>query len=283
MTLPSYIIEPPDVLFIDAIRIVPKPPYRIEPLDVLLVQVAETLPNQPIAGPFPVSPDGVINLGYNYGAVRVAGMTLEQAAQTIQNQLKRTLQNPQVAITLGTYGCVHVTGLSVSQAKCVIEKHLSKYLLNPEISLNVAGYNSKVYYVILDGGGYGQQVFRFPITGNETVLDAVSQINGLPPVSSTRKIWVARPTPAKNDCYEILPVNWQVLTQAGDTATNYQILPGDRIYVRANCLIAFNNYLTQVLTPIENLFGATLLGAGTVSVIRNIGNNGGNNGVGVIR
>jgi polysaccharide export outer membrane protein len=299
MTLPSYTIEPPDILFIDAIRIVPRPPYRIEPLDVLLIQVAETLPNQPIAAPFSVSPDGVINLGYSYGAVRVAGLTLEQAAQTIQTQLKRTINNPQVAvalaqfrgvqqtrgehlvapdgtITLGSYGCVHVTGLTVSQAKCVIEKHLSKYLLNPEISLNIAAYNSKVYYVIIDGGGYGQQVFRFPVTGNETVLDAISQINGLPPVSSTRKVWVARPTPCQNPCYEILPVNWRVLTMAGDTQTNYQVLPGDRIYVKANCLIAFNNYLTQLLLPVENMFGATLLGAGTVSVIRNINNNGNN-------
>jgi polysaccharide biosynthesis/export protein len=300
-TLPSYIIEPPDVLFIDAIRIIPRPPYRIEPLDVLVIQVAETLPNQPIGGTtvYPVSPDGTVSLGFSYGAVRVAGLTLEQAAQTIQHHLKRTLNNPQVAvalaqfrgvqqtrgehlvqmdgtITLGSYGCVHVTGLTLSQAKCIIERHLSRWLLDPEISLSVSAFNSKVYYVIIDGGGYGQQVFRFPITGNETVLDAISQINGLPPISSTRRIWVARPTPAHAGCYQILHVNWQVTTQAGDTETNYQLMPGDRVYVKANRLITFNNYLTQFLTPIENLFGATLLGAGTVNVIRS--NNNLNNG-----
>ena len=32
----------PDVLYIDAIRIVPRPPYRVEALDILLIQVAET-------------------------------------------------------------------------------------------------------------------------------------------------------------------------------------------------------------------------------------------------
>jgi polysaccharide export outer membrane protein len=302
-TLPKYVIEPPDVLFLDAVRIIPKPPYRIEPLDVLIIQVAETLPNQPIAGPFPVSPDGTVNLGYSYGVVRVAGLTLEAAAEAIRNHLRRTLNNPQVAvalasfrgvqqtrgehlvamdgtITLGTYGCVNVTGLTIAQAKCVIEKHLSQFLLNPEISLSVAAYNSKVYYIIIDGGGYGQQVFRFPITGNETVLDAISQINGLPPIASTRKIWVARPTPCDASCYQILPVNWQVITRAGDTCTNYQILPGDRIFVHANCLIAFNNYLVQVLTPIENMFGAVLLGAATVNVLRN-GNNNNNNNTGL--
>src|SRR6185437_2193564 len=151
-TLPSYIIEPPDILFIDAIRIVPKPPYRIEPLDVLVIQVGETLPNQPVGTtPYPVSPDGTVNLGFSYGMVRVAGLTLEQAAQNIQQHLRRTLNNPTVSvalaqfrgvqqtrgehlvqmdgcISLGSYGCVHVTGLTVSQAKCVVEKHLSRWL-----------------------------------------------------------------------------------------------------------------------------------------------------------
>ncbi|HTU17421.1 MAG TPA: polysaccharide biosynthesis/export family protein [Gemmataceae bacterium] len=294
-TLPSYIIEPPDILFIDAIRIVPKPPYRIEPLDVLIIQVGETLPNQPIGGttPYPVSPDGTVNLGFSYGMVRVAGLTLEQAAQNIQQHLRRTLNNPTVSVTLaqfrgvqqtrgehlvqmdgcislGSYGCVHVTGLTVSQAKCVIEKHLSRWLLNPEISLSVAAFNSKVYYVIFDGGGYGQQVFRLPITGKDTVLDAISQINGLPPVSSSRKIWVARPTPAKKGCYQILPVNWRVLTQAGDTETNYQLFPGDRIYVKANSLLHFNNRLSQVLYPFNNAAGATLIGFGSAGIIRGV-------------
>lgn len=306
-TLPSYVIEPPDILFLDAVRIIPKPPYRIEPLDVLMIQVGETLPNQPIGGmPYPVSPDGTVNLGFSYGMVRVAGLTLEQAAQNIQQHLRRTLTNPTVSvaltqfrgvqqtrgehlvqpdgcIALGSYGCVHVTGLTVSQAKCVIEKHLSRWLLNPEISLSVAAFNSKVYYIILDGGGYGQQVFRLPITGNDTVLDAISQINGLPPISSTRKIWVARPTPAKKGCYQILPVNWQVLTQAGDSETNYQLFPGDRIYVKANCLLHFNNRLTQFLYPVNNMLGTTLLGAGTYSLIRYASQGNFNNGGGGFR
>jgi polysaccharide export outer membrane protein len=299
-TLPSYVIEPPDILFLDAIRIIPKPPYRIEPLDVLVIQVAEALPNQPIgAAPYPVSPDGTVNLGFSYGQVRVAGLTLEQAAQNIQQHLRRTLNNPQVAvalaqfrgiqqtrgehlvqmdgtISLGSYGCVHVTGLTLSQARCVIEKHLSQWLLNPEVSLSVSAFNSKVYYIIIDGGGYGQQVFRLPITGNDTVLDAISQINGLPPISSTRKIWVARPTPANNACYEILPVNWRVITQAGDTATNYQLFPGDRIYVRANCLLGINNRISQFLYPLNNAMGSTLLGVGTWNLFRIAGRNNNN-------
>ncbi len=298
-TLPAYVIEPPDVLLIDGIRLIPRPPYRIEPLDVLLIAVPSALPDQPIAGPYTVTPDGTVNLGYGYGAFRVAGLTLDQAAAAIKAGLR--LNNPQVSvalaqfraiqqvrgehvvgqdgtISLGSYGCVNVTGLTLSQAKCAVERHLARWLQDPLISVSIGGYNSKVYYVITDGGGFGQQVYRLPITGNETVLDAISLINGLPPVASKRNIWLARPTPAGAGCYEILPVDWEAITEAGATETNWQLFPGDRVYVKADCWISLDNQLSKVLTPVERLFGATLLGTATVQSFRNNGNGNNNNG-----
>ena len=87
-TLPAYVIEPPDVLLIDGIRLIPKPPYRIEPLDVLLIAVPTALPDPPIGGPYTVTPEGTVNLGFGYGAFRIAGLTLEQAANTIKAGLR---------------------------------------------------------------------------------------------------------------------------------------------------------------------------------------------------
>jgi polysaccharide export outer membrane protein len=290
---PPYTIAPPDILYIDAIRMIPRPPYRVEPLEVLRIQVSETLPNQPISGEFVVSPEGTINLGFNYGTVRVAGMTVDQIQATIRSHLGMILRNPQVSVALiqfrglqqtrgehlvrqdgtvglGNYGCVYVAGMTLDQAKCAIEKHLSQFLLNPQVSVDVFAYNSKVYYVIADGGGFGQQVIRFPITGNETILDAIANIQGLPPVSSKKRIWLARPSPATHHCNQILPVNWEAIL-AGSTETNYQLFPGDRVYVSADRLIAFDNWLSKVLAPVERMLGITLLGASTYQTIRNGG------------
>ena len=97
--------------------------------------------------------------------------------------------------------------------------------------------------MITDGAGFGEQVFRFPITGNETVLDAISQINGLPAVASKRRMWVARPSPCEHCCDQVLPVDWRAITEGGSTATNYQLFPGDRVIVMANRLIEFDNQL----------------------------------------
>lgn len=288
ISLPPYKVAPPDILFIDLVRMVPRPPYRVEPLEALVVTVSETLPNQPIAGPFVISPEGTINLGYSYGTVYVGGMTIDQIQASLRLHLGRILRNPQVTvalaqfrgfqnirgehlvrpdgtISLGSYGSVYVAGLSLGQAKCVIEKHLSEYFLNPQISIDVFAYNSRVIYVIVDGGHLGQQVFRLPSTGNDTVLDAIGQVQGLAPVSSKHRIWVARPSPVQLGCNQILPVDWRAITEAGSTGTNYQLFPGDRVFVAANPIIAFDNWLSIVLAPVERVLGVTFLATETFS------------------
>src|SRR5262249_13978927 len=172
------------------------------------------------------------------------------------------LVHPDGIISLGTYGSVYVTGMTVPEAKAAIEEHLSQFLVKPEISLDILGFNSKVFYVVLDGAGFGQQLVRLPITGNETVLDALSQVNGLP-YQASKHIWIARPAPANNggDCKDqILPVDWKSIVQCGQTATNYQVLPGDRIYVKADGLITLDNWLAKITNPMQRLFGTVIIG-----------------------
>ena len=295
---PPYIIEPPDILILSPIRMIPKPPYTVGPFDVLLVRVAKAVPEQPIEGPFTIDPSGAINLGYSYGLVRVGGLTLEDVEKVIRAQLRRSgVTDPQVAIGLaqfrgvqqvrgehlvrqdgtihlGSYGCVYIVGLTLNQAKVAIERHLAQYLLDPEVSVDVGVYNSKYYYVITDGAGYGQSVFRLPITGGETVLDAISQIQGLPAVASKKHIWVARPAPATHACSQILPVDWNAITQGAVTSTNYQLFPGDRIYVKSDFFINLDNSLAKVLAPIERIFGVSLIGTSAYQSLRNNNNNG---------
>src|SRR5262245_59911306 len=65
VSLPPYTIEPPDILLINAVRVVPRPPYRIAPLDVLALQVLKAAESAPIGGLYAVDPNGTINLGFD--------------------------------------------------------------------------------------------------------------------------------------------------------------------------------------------------------------------------
>jgi polysaccharide export outer membrane protein len=290
---PPYTVAPPDVLLLNVLRAVPRGPYRLEPLESLQITVTNTLPAKPIAGTFVVSPEGTVNLGYDYGTVRVGGMSLEEAELAIRRHLSGILREPSVTLTvvafrgiqqiagqhlvrpdgtvsLGTYGAVYVAGMTLGQVKCELEKYLSVYLVNPQVSVDILSYNSKKYYVIFDGAGYGQLVYALPATGNETVLDAISRVGGLNPVSSLHRIFLSRPSPCEMGCNQILPVDWQAILM-GSTCTNYQVFPGDRIFVDSNPLIRFDNRLAQFLAPVERIFGITLLGSATVNSIRNSG------------
>jgi polysaccharide export outer membrane protein len=303
VTMPNYVIEAPDILLVDALRVVPKPPYKIDTLDALLITATNAFPTEPISGLYVVDPDGTVNLGLSYGTARVIGLTIPQAKEEILRVLKTKLRDPEVnvslgytrgqqairgdhlvrpdgTISLGLYGSVRVTGLTLPEAKAAIESQLSQFLEKPEVSVDVFAYNSKVFYVIYDGAGNGQTVARLPITGNETVLDAVANLNGLSSVSDKRRMWVARPAPACNGCDQILPVDWVGITTRGETATNYQLLPGDRIFVRGDAFVAIDTYLGRFLNPFERLFGFVLLGQGTVSSLHSINGSGGSGGGG---
>jgi polysaccharide export outer membrane protein len=248
--LPTYVIETPDILMIKAVRTVPKAPYAIEPGDALEVEIAE--PH--LQGEFIVDADGYLSLGPDYALLKVAGLTLADARDALGQHLAKTvpdarfsltlsfapiqrqiggehLVGPDGTITLGTYGAVRVDGMTVAEARAAIQTHLSDYLENPRVSVDVFAYNSQVYYVITEGSGTGDSVVRIPITGNETVLDALAQINGLSRLSN-KNIWIARPTPGDLDRDAILPVGFDEITKAATTGTNYQVLPGDRIIVQ---------------------------------------------------
>ena len=291
----AYVIEPPDTLFIDAVRLIPRPPYKVEPLDALAIAVTGTLPNAPIEGVYAVDPAGTVDLGFTYGSVSILGQTLKEVKQSVEEHLKKKLKPPyevyvslaqsrvmqQVrgehlvrqdgTVGLGTYGSVYVTGMTIAQAKAAIENHLSQFLFEPKVSLDVSGFNSHVYFVIFDFPGTGQQIQRLPITGNETVLDALGgfTVKGLPAGVSKRRIWVARPGPANSGHDQILPVDWAAITRNGSTATNYQLLPGDRIYVAQDPLATVDVTLARVFAPVERMFGITLFGNSVINNLKN--------------
>ena len=218
ISLPTYVIEPPGCP-VDRCREGRSQASLSHPaLDTLEIFVLGTLPDQNIAGPYPVEADGTIMLGPAYGSIKVSGPDLGEAKDAIIEHLKNILTAPEVSVSLaesagqqqiegehlvgpdgtvnlGTYGSVYVAGMTISEAREAVEKHLNEFLDEPEVSVDVFAYNSKFYYVVTEGAGLGDQIQRVPITGNETVLDAITQIGGLDRVSS-KTIWIARPAPA---------------------------------------------------------------------------------------
>jgi polysaccharide export outer membrane protein len=309
-TLPDYIIEPPDVLAIEAISLIPKSPYKLRPLDVVSVSVGNVSPEANFSGQYIVQPNGTLQFlppggtgpleTTELAAVPAVGRTVEEVQQTLMTILARTYREPQVWVTLmqfgaqqqiigdhlvspdgkvnlGTYGRVRVVGMTIEEATAALEAHLSQYLEDPQISVDILGYNSKVFYVVMQGAGFGDQVTILPATGSETVLDAIGQIQGLSSNQSTR-MWIARP--GANACAgdQLLPIDWVSITQRADATTNYQLLPGDRLFVSEDKLVAVDTLLGKIIAPLERIMGFATLTNSTFSNLRNFGQQGQNGG-----
>jgi polysaccharide export outer membrane protein len=292
VSMPIYRIEPPDIVQIEVAKLVPLPPYHIDVFDLLQISVIGTLPEQPINGLFLVDSEGRVELGPGYRRVRVAGLTVDQASQTIEAHLREFLRTPEVSVQLarpsnlqqvsgqylvaadGTinlrqYGLVPLAGRTVFEARAAVEQQLSQFFQSPKVSLDVVAYNSKVYYIVTQGAAIGDNVVRVPITGNETVLDAICQVHGLSQVSSKR-VWISRPAPFGFHCEQVLPVDWDAITQGASVATNYQVLPGDRVFIASDNAVTLTAWINKTVAPVERVAGFLSLGFSTIQLSHNL-------------
>lgn len=266
-----------------------------------------------VNGEYLVQADGTVDLGPWYGSVRIEGQTAPEAEKTLASYLRTEHQGdegrvyggyqkpivsisladvgarqivagehlirPDGTVSLGIYGSVYVAGMSLDEVKQAVEQHLGDSVHDAEVTVDVLSYNSKKIYLITDGGGVGEQVVTLPFTGGETVLDALANINGLSPVSS-KQMWIARPAPNGTEVAQVMPVDWRAITQDGVTTTNYQLMPGDRIYIKADCWVASDNFIAKVTQPFSRIFGFILLGNGTVRTLQRGSGAGGTGGAG---
>jgi polysaccharide export outer membrane protein len=292
-SLRYYYLEPPDIISVEAIHLAPKAPYTLRIFDMIAIDVMGAPPEDPIGGTFSVEPGGNIQLGGAYGSVKVDGLSLQEAERAITKHLTASadnsegrLANPVVSlklvrmtdmqgiagnhligpdgfITLGSYGRVYVNGLTIDESRDAIEFQLSKQLEHPQVAVDVFSYNSKCYYVIFQSSALGEQVLTFPYTGNEDVLRAIGNTSGLTP-NASKRLWVARPVKNSNKPV-ILPVDWVAVTAYADASTNYQLLPGDRVFVVEDRFTSFDGTLARIFAPFERIMGFSLLGASTAT------------------
>ena len=233
-------------------RKVTMPEYVVEPPDLLLVEVLEANPGRAITGERLVRPDGKISLGF-YGEVYVAGLTTSQIKAKIVLHLREFL--PDTALGLFKYN---------EQTKEYDDVAPEK---TNNVFVDVTAYNSKVYYVQGDVASPG----RLPITGNETVLDAIQYAGGLIPTASSVNIRLVRPAPPGVSCEQVLPVNLAAITNAGDSTTNYQLMPGDRLVVYRDPIVRTTVFLDRLAAPFGTVLNTMLNYGFTARTIKSIG------------
>jgi len=134
---------------------------------------------------------------------------------------------PDGAIELGHYGRLLVAGKTTEEIRVEVENLVSeKAKKKVPVNVRLIEMNGKVVYVLGEVNSPG----AYPLTGNETVLDAIIAAGGVTDQADQTRVVLNKPT-APVGCRVVLPICYKHIVQIGDTSTNYQVEPGDRIFV----------------------------------------------------
>jgi polysaccharide export outer membrane protein len=135
---------------------------------------------------------------------------------------------PDGTIDLGRYGRLLVAGKTVPEVEQMVQEAVVKQTKDAGfIDVRLVSRQTKLYYVL----GEVQTPGKFPISGYETTLDGILQAGGLTENASTSRIILVRPAPDGCSPGSIYAINYSRIVQLGDAANNYQLQPGDRIFV----------------------------------------------------
>jgi polysaccharide export outer membrane protein len=186
------------------------PKYVVDPPDILRLDVLEALPGRPITGERLVRPDGTISLDW-YGDLPVAGLTPLEIKVKLIEHLREFLNDE----TLGL--------VATNERETLVNIRPAD---SDRVFVDVAAYNSKVYYV----EGAVANPGRYPITGNDSVLDAIHYAGNPTAAASVGKIHLNR-VQSDGKTLRSYAINYDEITSGTDASTNYVLYPGDRIVV----------------------------------------------------
>jgi polysaccharide export outer membrane protein len=227
------------------------PDYVVEAPDLILVEVLEALPGRPISGERLVRPDGKISLGF-YGDVFVAGLTIPEIKEKIVLHLRKQIPDEVL-------GLVELD--NEGNPKDIEPRDSNR------VFVDVTAYNSKNYYVQGDVAAPG----KLPITGNETVLDAINYAGGLIPTAAPQNIRLVRPAPPGACCEQTLPVNLAAIISGGDPTTNYQLMPGDRLVVYRDPIVRTTIFIDRLAAPFQTVLNSILQYSFAARSVKSIG------------
>jgi len=202
-------------------------PHRIEAGDVMVIEPNDFNSPVRLPGDQTVLADGTIELG-SYGTLSVAGMTVPDVQKNVQAMISAKEAMRQNSTGTGA----NFMQASVRTGGGPVFGHGLQNGSAPQngsdnsVSVRLVRQESTVFYVLGEVNAPGS----YPLVGNETVLDAIIAAGGVTTLANEHKIILSRPSPTGKG-QTILPVCYQSIVQLGDTSANYQISPGDRIYI----------------------------------------------------
>ncbi|MBI5415450.1 MAG: polysaccharide export protein [Candidatus Omnitrophica bacterium] len=192
-------------------------------------------------------PEEISNMShYTVGATDVLEITVMRHPEVSGEFIINNEGNIQYEFV----GDVHVDGLTKEDARKVLTEKLSTYIIDPDVTVKIAGYNSKIIYVVGEVGRPGKIYMQGDtMTVHEALVEA-----GLPLLSAKTNAGRVI-TPSNTGSPVIRKVNVEKLLYHGDLRENLVMQPGDTLYVPPTFLAKTMRVIQPVAAPIGTAAG----------------------------
>ena len=232
---------------------------QMQSLDQYLVSVGDTLFVETVnfdasirlPGDQTVKPDGTISLG-QFGNIHVVDRSIEEIEFDVQtriaDQIRAELQKrfeeqstEEVESSVKTIASRIDRSLTANGTNVLrqdedpqeqLQREIEEKIRENQVTVRLINWDSKRYYILGEVNSPGSYAF----TGSDTVLDGILEAGGLTSRANRHQILISRPTDC-GSCRIVATVCYDQIVQLGDASTNYQLQPGDRVFVSSLSLL----------------------------------------------
>ena len=155
---------------------------------------------------------------------------------------------PDGRISLDLIGDVVVQGKTLEEIRREITDRAEKFILHPDVTVILSESNSRQYHVfgeVMSPGAY-------PLVGDVNMLNALASAGGPTNFAKLDAAWLVRPTEGDSLTYE---VDFEEITRRGDATTNYELQPGDVVYVPPVLMVRIGYVVGQIFFPFTQILG----------------------------
>jgi polysaccharide export outer membrane protein len=164
---------------------------------------------------------------------------------------------PDGRISFELIGDVQVEGKTIEEVRGEITSLLQQFIVSPTVTVELQSSNSRRYYVF----GEVNRPGAYPLVGRVTAVDALAQANGETRLASLNSARLVR---GGSEHPQVFPLRFADITRNADASTNFELRPGDVVYVPPSTSARIGYAISLFFFPLQQIIG---LGTGAATQV----------------
>jgi polysaccharide export outer membrane protein len=168
---------------------------------------------------------------------------------TSEPEIRRDVAvRPDGRISFDLIGDVEVEGKTIQEIRADIRDRAARFYVDPAVAVSLVSSESRRIYIL----GQVRAPGAYSLVGRVTAIEALARAGDANPLADPNAARLIRPSPEGRAVY---PVHYEDIVTGVDDSTNYELEPGDMIYVPPRTAAGIGLLLQALLFPLRQITG----------------------------